>query len=374
MRFAFWRRTGAMAHKEALHLSRDRQAVYMALGMPVLLLALFGYAVTFDLQRLSLGLDDQDRSPTSWRLGQAFTASGAFEVAGRVEPGDAEAALRRGAVKAVLHLPRGLERDLQRGQPAELQLVLDGADGNTAAIAMGYAAGIVQAEAERILREAGAVGELPIQARVWARFNPAMESAKFIVPGLIAMILAIMAVLLTALTVAREWERGSMEQLFTTPVGRLEIVLGKLAPYIVLGMVQVLLVVTVGCWLFDVPIRGSLVTLFGASALFLACMLGQGLLISVLTRNQMVSVQVGMITSMLPTLLLSGFVFPIENMPVALQAFTYAFPARYFMQIIRGVMLKGSGLEALWPQLLSLAGLAVLLVLLATARFRRRLA
>jgi ABC-2 type transport system permease protein len=363
-----------MAHKEALHLARDRQAVYMALGMPVLLLALFGYAVTFDLQRLPLGLDDQDLSPSSRRLAQAFTASGAFEVAGRVELTDAEASLRRGAVKAVLHLPKDLERRLRRGQPAELQLVLDGADGNSAAIAAGYAAGIAQAEAERILREAGALGEMPLQARVWSRFNPAMESAKFVVPGLIAMILAIMAVLLTALTVAREWERGSMESLFATPVGRLEIVLGKLAPYVVLGMVQVLLVVTVGCFLFDVPIRGSLTLLFGSSALFLACMLGQGLLISVLTRNQMVAVQVGMLSSMLPTLLLSGFIFPIENMPAFLQGLTYAFPARYFMQIIRGVMLKGSGLAALWPQLLSLVGLALLLVVVATARFRRRLA
>jgi len=362
-----------MAAKEALHLSRDRQAVYMALGMPVLLLVLFGYAVTFDLQRLPLAVDDQDRSPASRRLVQAFTASGAFEVVGQVGVQQAEDSLRRGEVKAVLHLPAGLDRELRRGRPAGLQLVLDGADGNTAAIAMGYAAGVVQAEAERVLRQAGVAGALPLGARVWARFNPAMESAKYIVHGLIAMILAIMAVLLTSLTVAREWERGSMEQLFATPVGRLEIVLGKLGPYLVLGMVQVLLVVTVGCWLFDVPIRGSLVFLFGASALFLACMLGQGLLISVLTRSQMVSVQVGMLSSMLPTLLLSGFIFPIENMPAFLQALTYVFPARYFVTIIRGVMLKGAGLEALWAPLLALAGLAALLVVVSTLRFRRRL-
>ncbi len=373
MRLAFLRRTAAMAAKEALHLSRDRQAVYMALGMPVLLLVLFGYAVTFDLQRLPLAVDDQDRSPASRRLVQAFTASGAFEVVGQVGVQQAEDSLRRGEVKAVLHLPAGLDRELRRGRPAGLQLVLDGADGNTAAIAMGYAAGVVQAEAERVLRQAGVAGALPLGARVWARFNPAMESAKYIVHGLIAMILAIMAVLLTSLTVAREWERGSMEQLFATPVGRLEIVLGKLGPYLVLGMVQVLLVVTVGCWLFDVPIRGSLVFLFGASALFLACMLGQGLLISVLTRSQMVSVQVGMLSSMLPTLLLSGFIFPIENMPAFLQALTYVFPARYFVTIIRGVMLKGAGLEALWAPLLALAGLAALLVVVSTLRFRRRL-
>jgi len=208
---------------------------------------------------------------------------------------------------------------------------------------------------------------------VRARFNPRMESTRFIVPGLIAMILAIMAVLLTALTVAREWEQGSMEQLFSTPVGRLEVVLGKLLPYLVIGMVQVLLVVSVGALLFDVPIRGSLALLFTAALLFLGCMLGQGLLISVITRAQMVSTQVGMISAFLPTILLSGFMFPIANMPWPLQAIATIVPARYFIEVLRGVLLKGNGIHVLWPQLLAMGIFAAVMVALATLRFKRRL-
>ncbi len=370
----FLRRSWAMALKEATHIARDRQVIYMALGMPVVLLVLFGYAISFDLDRLALGVLDHDDSPASRRLIQAVTASQAFVVAERLRsPEQIEQRFRRGALKVALVIERGYGRALARREQGRAQLLLDGADGNTASIAMGYAAGAVQAHSQRLAAESGLDAEPPIEARVRARFNPGMRSARFIVPGLIAMILAIMAVLLTALTVAREWEQGSMEQLFSTPVGRLEVVLGKLAPYLALGLVQVLLVVTMGAVLFEVPIRGSLLTLFAVSLLFLACMLGQGLLISVLTRAQLVSTQIGMITAFLPTILLSGFMFPIDNMPWPLQAISTLVPARYYIEVIRGVLLKGNGLAVLWPQVLAMAGFAAAMVLLSTLRFRRRL-
>jgi ABC-2 type transport system permease protein len=369
-----WSRIRALARKEVIHIVRDVRVIYLALGLPVVLLALFGYAVSFDLDRLPMAVIDQDRSAASRRLVDAMTASDAFRVAARLnDPSQVPACFQRGEFKAALVIQRGFSRSLSRGERAEAQLLLDGADGTTTSIALGHAAGVVQAESQRLLADSGLLLEPPLQARVRVRFNPGMRSARFIVPGLIAVILSIMAVLLTALTIAREWERGSMEQLFATPVRRLEVILGKLLPYVVIGMVQVMLVVTVGAWLFGVPVVGSLWLLSGAAALFLMGMLGQGLFISVATRNQQVATQVGVVSAMLPTLLLSGFLFPIENMPLLLQLLSHIIPGRYFIVTLRGILLKGSGFDVLWPQLLALALFAVAMILLAAGRFKRRL-
>jgi ABC-2 type transport system permease protein len=367
-------RVQALAHKEVIHILRDVRVVYLALGLPVVLLALFGYAVSFDLDRLPIAVVDQDQSPASRRLVEAMTASDAFRVAAQLhDPSEVESYLRRGELKAALVIPEDFERSLARGERAEPQLLLDGADGVTTSIALGYAAGISQAETQRLLQQSGLVLQPPLSARARVRFNPGMRSARFIVPGLIAVILSIMAVLLTALTVAREWERGSMEQLFATPVRRLEVILGKLLPYVAIGMVQVLLVVTVGAWLFGVPVVGSLWLLFGAAALFLVGMLGQGLFISVAARNQQVATLAGFLSSLLPTLLLSGFLFPIANMPYLLQLVSLVIPGRYFIVVLRGVLLKGNGVDVLWPQLLALSLFAAAMIVLSTRRFRRRL-
>jgi len=364
----------ALAHKEAIHIVRDVQVIYLALGLPVVLITLFGYAVSFDLERLPIAVVDQDRTPASRRLIEAMTASDSFEVAARLNaPDEVEPLFRRNALKAALVIPPDFGHRLSRGEPAEAQLLLDGVDGVTTSIAMGYAAGISQAETRRLIAETGLALEPPISARVRVRFNPGMRSARFIVPGLIAIILSIMAVLLTALTVAREWERGSMEQLFATPVRRLEVMVGKLLPYVAIGLVQTLLVLAVGSWLFAVPVVGSLWLLFGAALLFLTGMLGQGMLISVVTKNQQVATQIGMVSSMLPTLILSGFMFPVENMPPLLQVISFAIPGRHFIVILRGILLKGNGIAVLWPQLLALAIFAAVMIGLATARFKRRL-
>lgn len=372
--FRFLTRLFALSRKEVIHIVRDVQVVYMALGMPVVLLLLFGYAVSFDLDRLPVGVVDQDQTPASRHLVEALSAGDAFEVRERyTDPSEIEPQFRSGRLKMGLVIPEGYGRKLARGEVSESQVLLDGADGTTAGIALGYAMGLNQAENRRMLESSGLAPQLAIQDRVRMRFNPAMTSAWFLVPGLIALILSIMAVMLTALTVAREWERGSMEQLFATPVGRLEVILGKLLPYVVLGMVQVLLVVTLGTVLFGVPVRGSLLLLFGAALLFLIGMLAQGLFISVATRNQQVATQIGFVTSMLPTILLSGFMFPVANMPKPLQLLSAFVPSRYFIQVLRGVMLKGNGIDVQWPNLLAMAVFAVVMIGLSSAKFKRRL-
>lgn len=366
----FFRRTKAIAHKEVLHIIRDARAVYLALGLPVVMLLLFGYGISQDVDHVPMAVADQDQTPASRRLSEALVAGGAFvREADLASPDDAEAAFRSGRVKAVLVVPRGYSRDRARGAPAAAQLLVDGTDGTTATIALGDAAGIVQASSStRAARASLAAGP-----RVHVRFNPAMRSTYNMVSGVIVLILAMVASLLTSLTIAREWERGSMEQLFATPVGRAEIIIGKLIPYAGLGFVQTLLVLTLGSYMFDVPIRGSLGTLFAASTFFLLAMLGTGLLTSVITKSQLVAVQLAMVLSYMPVAMLSGFMFPIENMPWWLQTISRAVPGRYYLTALRGVLLKGNGLDVVGRDVVALALFASGTLGLAMWRFRRRL-
>lgn len=368
-------RVVALSAKEVRHVLRDRRTVYLGLGMPVALLLLFGYGVSFDLDHLRVAFVDHDHTRASRELVRRFTADGQFVDVGHLETErDATRLLVAGEAALVMVIPRGLEDDLSRGRPAEVQLLLDGADNNSAVQARAKAEASARVLGVSIAARSASASQPPISARTFTRFNPEGKSAVFLVPGITAYVLAIVAVLLTSLTVAREWERGSMAQLFATPVGRLEIVLGKLLPYLVLGGLAVLLVLAVGGWVFDVPFRGDPWTLALLALLFLAGMLGQGLLISVLTRNQMVATQVAAMTSMLPSLLLSGFMFPIENMPRALQVLSSIIPARYFIEGLRGVLLRGNGAAELWREILALAIFATGMVAIATARFRRTIA
>ncbi len=371
----FWGRVFALSAKEVRHVLRDRRTLYLALGMPVVLLLLFGFGVSFDLERLRVAFVDHDHTRASRAIASRLVAGDELEAVGHLRTeAEAEELLVAGGAALVVVIPRGFEEDLARGRRAELQLLLDGADNNTAVQARAKAEASARALGLSVLARSSAGAAPPISARVFTRFNPEGKSAVFLVPGIAAYVLAIVAVLLTALTVAREWERGSMAQLFATPVGRLEIVLGKLLPYLVLGSLGVLLVLAVGGWVFDVPFRGDPWTLALLSILFLAGMLGQGLLISVVTRNQMVATQVAAMTSMLPSLLLSGFVFPIENMPRPLQLVSRLIPARYFVEGLRGVLLRGNGIGELWREVLALAIFAVGIVVISTARFRRTIA
>lgn len=369
----FFIRLGALAHKELLHMVRDPQVLYLALVMPLVMVLLFGYAVSFDVEDVHIAVIDRDDSPASRSFIARAHASDAFEVVYHLDDeAQAEALFRGDRVKAALVIPDGYARALLRGEQADLQLMMDGADGTTARVSVGYATQLGQLET--LARVRGQVDlALLLEPRVRTWFNPTMDSAVFVVPGLVAVVLAVLAVLLAALTVAREWERGSMEQLFATPVDRLSVVLGKVLPYVALGILQFLLVLTAGAWLFDVPLRGQFGLVFLAVVLFLVCTLGQGLLISMVTKSQQVATQVGAVSSILPALLLSGFLFPVENMPLVLQVLSRVVPARYLITVLRGVLLKGLGLETLWPALLSLVVLATLLIALTTAKFRRRL-
>ena len=348
-------RVGAMAAKETLHVLRDPRTLYLALVMPVVLLFLFGYGVSFDFDHVPVAVADLDRSEASRALVRAVLSPGELVSAGAASPQDADRLFRRGQAVAVLVVPRGYAQKVANQ-------VLSKADA------------LVRAESRRLAGAGRAAAVPPLQVKVWTRYNPEGRSALFMVPGLAAYILAITAVLLTALTVAGEWERGSMEQLFASPVSRLEIVLGKLAPYLVLGMVELLLVVSFGAAVFDVPVRGSLALLLVLGFFFLVGMLGQGLLVSVLTRTQLVATQAGTLSSLLPSLLLSGMIFPLENMHWSLQLLSRVIPARYLVHALRGILLKGNGPAELWPDLLAVVAFAGVVVALATARFQRRLA
>ena len=367
-------RVGAMAAKEVLHIQRDPRTLYLALVMPALLLLLFGYGVSFDIDHTPLAIADADGSAESRALVNAFSQSTEFEIVARPGPEEAEALFRRGAAQVALVVRPGYGRDLARGEPGKAQLLVDGADANTANQILQKADAIARAESLRHAAAAGLSGSPPLEVRTWTRYNPEARSAVFLVPGMTAYLMAIGAVLLTALTVAGEWERGSMEQLFASPVGRFDIILGKLLPYLALGMLQLLLVVAVGATAFEVPIRGNLLLLFGLGLTFLVGMLGQGLLISVLSKNQLVATQAGVLSSLLPSLLLSGALFPIENMPGVLQAISRVVPARYLVHGLRGVLLKGSGPGLLWPDVAAMAVFALAILALATARFQRRVA
>jgi len=365
----------AIAHKEVMHIQRDPQTLGFALVMPIVLLLIFGYAVSFDVERIPLVVVDQDRTPAARVLVDKFTASGTFRVvAQRQDPAEVETLFRSYSAKAALVIPKGFGRSLGRGTQADAQLLLDGADNTTASIALGYASAVsLAASRDELLAIVGEV-EPSLAARTRVFFNPTLQSSIFLVPGLMAVILVMIAVMATAMTIAREYEQGSMEQLFATPVGRLEVILGKLLPYFFLGLVQVLMVLALGVTLFDVPVNGSLWWLFAVSCVFLLAMLMQGLLISVVTRSQMVASMVAAMSTFMPALLLSGFVFPVENMPWPLQVVAAAMPARYFVRSLRAVLLRGNGLEVIWPDLLALTGFFLVLLVVATKRFKRSVA
>lgn len=364
----------AIARKEWLQLRRDRRSMILAFVLPVFMLLFFGYAISWDINDIPLAVLDQDHSRASRDLVEALTAGELFHVSEYIDHhGDADEPIRTGAARAVLVIPPGFQRDIAAGGPAPVQLLLDGADANTATIALNYADAIVAQHSQAILLQGRRV-QPPLQAdsRVW--YNPTLESRNMIVPSLIAVIMSIIAAMLTALTIAREWERGTMEQLAATPVHRLEVVLGKLLPYVLIGVLDVTVAAIAGIVVFGVPFRGSVLLLGVMTLLFLAGALGLGLFISAALRSQVLAMQVAMVATYLPALLLSGFLFDIASMPVVLRAVTTIVPARYFVTVTRGIFLKGVGIEVLWAQALSMVAFAALGLGLAAAAFRKQIA
>ena len=372
------RRVTAVARKEFLHVLRDFRSLLMAIATPILLLLLFGYALTLDVDHVPLAVWDQSETARSRELIQQFAGSRYFSLRMHVRNyGELERAIDMREVMMGLVVPRDFAQNVDAGRDAPVQLLVDGSDSNTATIAIGYAEMIAQIHALSLMNEQlqrRGIRELTIpldvRPRVW--FNEELESRNYIIPGLIAVIMMVIAAMLTSLTVAREWERGTMEQLISTPVKPGELILGKLIPYFAVGFFDVLLAVLMGEFVFHVPLRGNIALLFGCSAIFLTGALAMGILVSIVTKSQLLSSQVAVVATFLPAFLLSGFIFTIANMPRVIQIVTFFVPARYFVAILKGIYLKGVGLEILAGQVVLLVVYATAMVLLAKIKLKKK--
>lgn len=373
------RRLWAVSRKEFIHIFRDPRSLGMAIAIPMLLLILFGYALTLDVDNVPTVIWDQSDSPESRALISHFAGSTYFSIRRYARNySQVEQAVDSGRAICALVIPVDFARHVRTHRPAPVQLILDGSDSNTATIARGYAEAVVGAYSIDVLLSemhtaAGAALTTPLDVRPRVWFNPDMESKNYIIPGLIAVIMMVIAALLTSLTVAREWERGTMEQLISTPVKGHELILGKLLPYFVIGMFDVLLAVLMGEFIFHVPLRGSLWLLFAMAALFLTGALSLGIVISVTTKSQLLASQLAMVLTFLPSFLLSGFMYAIANMPRAIQVITLLIPARYFVALMKGIYLKGVGLDVLWLEAVLLSVFGVVMVILANVKFRKKL-
>jgi ABC-2 type transport system permease protein len=366
-------RTLAMARKEAIQLRRDPRSMALAFLLPLFMLLFFGYAISWDVRDIRLAVINEDGSQRSREVVEALEGSGYFQIAKYLpDRRRIDEHLARGSVSGVLIIPPGFSARLAAREKAPLQLLLDGADANTASIALSYSDAIL-ARYSRDIVLSGERVTLPVtpEARVW--YNPTLASRNMIVPGLIAVIMSVIAAMLTALTIAREWERGTMEQLAATPVGRLEVVFGKLLPYLAIGIFDVAITIIAGMIIFGVPFHGSVLLLAVMTFLFLLGALGLGIFISAVLKSQILATQVAMVATYLPALLLSGFLFDIRSMPMFLKVVTYIVPAKYYITVTRGVLLKGVGLNVLWPQAVSMIAFACVGLGLATLAFHKRL-
>ena len=365
----------AVTRKELRQIGRDRRSLLILLFVPAFFLFIYGYALNFDIRNIRLAVEDDDQSAASRDLVSTFVRSGYFDLVAVVRRRDeVEPILDRDEARAVLIIPAGFGARTAVGEPVAVQVVINGDNANTAATVMGYVTGIVAAASARYEVEARLSSPrgpmLTLEPRVW--YNPELRSALFLVPGLIGYIAMLTAVVSTALSVVREKEAGTMEQVRMSPIGPVAYVLGKTAPYFAISLASALGVVAVSMLLFDLPMRGSWVLLVGSVSLFLVGALAAGLLISTVAESQQVAFQLALLSSFLPTLMLSGFIFPITSMPAVLQAITRIVPARYFLVVLRGVLLKGVGTAVLWPELAALGLIAVVLLGLASVRLRRQ--
>lgn len=368
-----------MLRKEFIQVLRNPRMRAVVFLLPVMQVLIIGYAVNTDVRKVRTAVFDLDNSAGSRELLARFSGSSCFDVVRRVETeGSARDLLDAGKVRVVLRFNRGFGETVAGGGTAPLQMILDGSDSNTASVVLSYASRIVggfnqdQLKA-RMARQLGvrfAADPVTLVSRAW--FNPNLDSRNFFVPGVLAMLVAVISVVLSSMSIVREREVGTMEQIMVTPIGRLEFILGKTIPFALIGFIDVALISLVAVFWFEVPLRGNPPTLFAATGLYLLSTLGVGLFISTVSRTQ----QQAMMTAfffMLPAFMLSGFVYPIANMPEAVQWVTYFNPFRYYLVIIRGVYLKGSGLAVLWPHMAALAGLGAVLLGLAATRVRKTL-
>ena len=373
------RRIQALCKKEFIQMRRDVRSLMGALFNPLLMIFLFGYALSLDVDRIPTYVFDQDQTPASREIISLLSGSRYFHVVGRIErETEIDAALIKRDALLVFVVPTGFSAQAKRGLKAPVQAIFDGSDSNTATIAVGYLQAVtagfdITLQSNR-LRQAGIrMADMPVEGRIRVWFNPEMKSRNFIIPGLTGVIMMAICSLMTALSVSREKETGTLEQLISTPISSAELLLGKLLPYVAVGLVDLILVVGAGILIFDVPFRGSYLDLFIAALIFLVGTLSWGLFISVIARTQLQASQISVISAFLPSFLLSGFIYPIENMPVVLQFLTFIVPARYFVEILKGLFLQGVGLSILWPQFLALVIYAFLILNLAVRKFSKRI-
>jgi ABC-2 type transport system permease protein len=376
------RKVLAVGRKEFRQIARDRRSLLVLLFVPAFFLLLYGYALSFDVQNIQLAVNDNDRSQASRDLVNAFVSSGYFQLAADVSSArEYEALIDRGEIRTVLVIPTGLQKDLLSGKRVPVQIIINGDNSNTATTVMGYALRIVQtvsAEYQRnamvavpTVRQTAMPGErLSVETRVW--YNPQLRSALFLIPGLIAYIGMISAVISTSLSVVREKERGTMEQIRMAPLGTGAYIVGKTLPYFVISLASSVFIVVASMVLFDLPMNGSWLLLLFSLSLYLIGALGLGLMISTIAESQQVAFQIAVLASFLPTMILSGFVFPIASMPAVIQAITYIVPARYFIVALRAIVLKGAELSTFWFDLAALGAFALVILTLASRRLARQ--
>ncbi|HKM90500.1 MAG TPA: ABC transporter permease [Candidatus Acidoferrales bacterium] len=373
------RRIGAMMRKEFIQIARDVRSLLIIFAIPLILLFIYGYAVNLDVKHVPLCVYDRDGSQDSQDLLKSFQATDYFDIVHlSTDYRDVVKQIDEGTCPGAIVIPYNFSKNLRAGGSTPVQAILDASDSNSASIGLGYAQGIVAAYSSRIqLKWAEDRGIAPpvlpvdIRARTW--FNENLQSMADIVPGVVALVMAVVGAFLTSLTIAREWERGTMEQLISTPVSALEIQIGKLVPYFLIGMADTAVCAGLGVVWFRVPFRGSWTVLFGSSALFLVVVLSLGYYMSVTAKSQLAASQLSLVATFLPTFLLSDFLFPIDQMPVVVQGITRLLPARYYVTILRNVFLKGTPVSMFASQLLALGIYALVLVTLATRAFHKRL-
>ncbi len=375
----------AVALKELRQIVRDRRTLMILLFVPAFFLLLYGYALNFDIRHLRLAVQDRDRSTASRELVSSFANSGYFDLVGYIDAdSELERLIDRNEVRVVLGIPYGFARDLETLRPTTVQIIIDGENANTASTAVGYARAIVGnfsaaktiEMSPRLMARASAPAAAPApgpvvtaESRIW--YNPSLKSALFLVPGLIAYISMITAVVSTALSVVREKERGTMEQVRMAPLSPVLYIVGKTLPYLAISFVSAFLIILTSMALFELPMNGSWALLVVAIGLFLIGAQAQGLLVSTIAETQQVAFQIALLSSFLPTFILSGFIFPISSMPPVVQAITHIVPARYFLVALRAIVLKGAGIAAFWEDLLALAIFATVALTLAALRLRR---
>jgi ABC-2 type transport system permease protein len=375
-----YRRTKAVFIKELHHITRDARSLAMALAMPVMMLLLYGYALSLDVDHIRTLIYDQDGTEASRGLMRAFHGSRFFDIAGFTGGYEQiEQEIDTGRILVGIVIPRDFGKDLRAGHGSQVQILVDGSDSNTASIAMGYAESIVQQYSADIRfdlqnRRAGRRPQPLVDARMRIWYNSSLESKNYVVPGLIAVILMIIAGQLTSLTIAREWDLGTMEQVLSTPLRPTEIVLGKMLAYFLVGLIDAAISLVVGVTIFNVPFRGSIVVLAVSTSIFLFGALFWGIFVSAATRTQVAAYQLGILSSFLPGFLLSGFVFAIDTMPKACQVISVVVPARYFVTILKGVFLKGIGWNILGAEFVFLIIYATIVFLLSVRKMNQKMA